>query len=385
MRAVVSGCIGTCPVGGVAWTYGHWMAGLEQLGFEVWYLEDIGAESWDPVEQRMRGDGAYSASFLAGALERVCPGVAARWHLLAPDGTAHGVPRERMLEVVAGADLLLDVSGTLLLREEYLACARKVLIDTDPGWNHFVMFPRSLEGADPPGVAGIRAYDHFFTFARRIGRPGCPLPDLGIDWQPTRPPVCPELWPPGPPGGRWTTVMSWDNYAQPILHAGRRYGARELEFPRFEDLPRRVGAALEVAVGGGDPPVDRWRERGWRVRDAYPVSGTPEAFHDYVRASRGEFSIIKNVYVATRSGWFSDRSTCYLAAGRPVVMQDTGFPDFDPTGAGLLAFSDPEGARAAIAEVEGDYDHHRETARELARTHFSADTVLTDLLARVGL
>jgi len=179
--------------------------------------------------------------------------------------------------------------------------------------------------------------------------------------------------------------MTWDNFRQPIEYEGKVYGTKELEFAKIEDLPRSTKASLEVAAGGNQPPLDRWRGLGWMVTDAVSVSRTAEVYRHYVQQSRGEFSVAKNVYVATASGWFSCRSACYLAAGRPVVVQDTGFSEVLPTGMGLLAFSTREDARRALEAVEADYEAHQDAARDLAREHLRAETVIQDLLDQIGM
>jgi hypothetical protein len=179
-------------------------------------------------------------------------------------------------------------------------------------------------------------------------------------------------------------VLTWDNYRRPVEWEGHSYGSKEPEFASVETLPSRSEAHLEVAVGGEGAPVERWRQLGWRVTDSVAVSRTPEAYRSYIEQSRGEFSVAKNVYVATRSGWFSCRSTCYLAAGRPVVVQDTGFASWLPTGDGVLSFSSLDEAAAALARVEADIDHHRRAAREAAETWFDADTVLAELVDEAG-
>jgi hypothetical protein len=288
--------------------------------------------------------------------------------------------------VVAGADLFLNVSGVALLRDEYLPCRRKVYVDTDPGWNHYMRFPRADH--DPvPGDHGFRAHDHHATYAERLGAPDCPLPDYGLRWHPTRPPVLVDLWagaPDVPADAPFTTVLSWQNAPRPIVHGGVEYGTKEQEFAKVEDLPTRAAVPLEVAAGGARPPAERWRERGWSVVDSTTVSRTPDDYGDYLRRSRGEFSVAKQVYVATRCGWFSCRSTCYLAAGRPVVLQDTGFTDTVPAGEGVLSFTTPDEAAAALRAVDRDYDHHASAATELAEACFGGVRVLEDLLDRVG-
>jgi hypothetical protein len=384
MKAVVTGMIATYPLGGVVWDYGQYLAGLERLGFEVFYLEDTGGPTYDPDQKEYVEDATYGVSFLARSLAELSPRLERRWHFRAADGGTAGMDAPALRRVVGTADLFLNVSGGCLLRDEYMANGCKVLIDTDPGWNHFVNYPRADAGHLWPGTQAFRRHDHFFTYAERLGAPDCPLPDFGLRWHPTRPPVVLDRWQPELPGDRWTTVMTWDNFRKPIEHGGQTYGTKEREFGRIEAMPGQVGAALEVAVGG-DPPADRWRALGWSVIDSHGVSRSAAAYRRYVQGSRGEFAVAKNVYVATRCGWFSCRTVCYLAAGRPAVVQDTGFSEFLPTGRGLLGFKDLAGAAEGVARLEADYAGHSEGAREIAERCFSSDAVLKDLLGRIGL
>jgi hypothetical protein len=385
MKAVVTGMIATYPVGGVAWDYGQYALGLERLGFEVFYLEDTGLDSYDPVKREYGADGGYGVDFLRRSLVALSPTLAGRWHVRAADGSAHGLPREDLADVLAEAELLLNVSGSALVRDEYLACRNKILIDTDPGWNQFRNYPRWDAQPQWLGTHGYRAHDHFFTYAERIGASDCVLPTLGLEWQPTRPPVVLDLWRPQPPGARWTTVMTWRNFPESIEYRGRRYGAKEMEFGSIEALPGRSAAALEVAVGGSGPPVERWQSLGWSVVDSHSVSATPEDYRAYIERSKGELSVAKNVYVATGSGWFSCRTVCYLAAGRPAVIQDTGWSRAIPCGEGLVAFRDLDEAAEGLERIEADYPRHQAAARALAQEHFAAERVLGDMLGRIGL
>ena len=385
MKAIVAGGIATYPVGGVVWDYGQYALGLERLGFEVYYLEDTGLVAYDAPRREYNEDPTYGIRFLQRSLANLSPSLTDRWHVRTADGRTYGMEPAILAELMAGADLFLNVSGLCLLRNEYMRCVRKVLIDTDPGWNHFINYPRWDANPGWQGTYGFRGHDHFFTYAERMGKANCALPTLGLSWQPTRPLVVRDCWPQASAGERWTTVLTWDNYRGPIEHKGRTYGSKEVEFKRVEDLPSRTLVSLEVAAGGTQPPCERWRSLGWSVVDSTAVSDTAETYRDYILGSRGEFSVAKNVYVATRSGWFSCRSVCYLAAGRPVVVQDTGFSELIPTGLGLLAFSTPEEAVSGIATVEADYPAHQAAARELASTHFDADLVLSEMLDRIGL
>jgi len=396
MIAVVTGMIATYPVGGVVWDYGQYALGLERLGFDVYYLEDTGWMTYDPRERQYLDDPAFAVAYLGPALASLSESLGRRWHFRAMDGRTFGMDAQRFGEIVAKADVFLNVSGGTLLRDEYLKCPRKVLIDTDPGWNHFRNYPRL--DADPGwgGGHGYRAHDFFFTYAERIGSGDCVLPTLGLDWHPTRPPVVLDRWRGEPPAEKWTTVLTWNNYPEIVEYKGVRYGTKEMEFARVVHLPSLVPARLEIAAGGTVPADDdvdakawqptrpRLEALGWSVVDAHSISHTPDAYRHYIQRSRGEFSVAKNVYVATRSGWFSCRSTCYLASGRPVVVQDTGFSDFIPCGDGVLAFASAEEAADALHRIEADYSHHQAAALQVARSFFASERVLGDLLRRVG-
>jgi hypothetical protein len=385
MRAVVTGMVATYPIGGVVWDYLQYALGLERLGWEVFYLEDTGGATYDPLKGEYGDNCTYGVRFLERSLAHLSPAIAGRWHFRSSTRECFGIPSDEVVHIVASADLFLNVSGSCLLRDQYLPCRCKVLIDSDPGYNHFVNYPRQDKGELWPGTHSFRAHDHFFTYAERIGRPGCTLPDFGVDWQPTRPPVLLDQWHSTPPARVWTTVMTWNNFGRPIEGNGRTYGTKEREFGRIERLPQLIASPLEVAVGGANPPRDSWQSLGWSVLDSHDISRTADDYRSYIQRSRGEFSVAKNVYVDTRCGWFSCRSVCYLAAGRPVVVQDTGFSEIIPTGEGILAFTDLDSAAAGINAVEGDYARHQRAAREAARTCFSHDVVLQDLLDRVGL
>jgi hypothetical protein len=384
MKAIVSGMIATYPVGGVAWDYGQYALGLERLGFEVYYLEDTGLDPYDPAQREYGADYRYGLDFLRRSLAALSDSLGARWHARTQDGSTHGLAEDDFRDVLAEADLFLNVSGSALMRDDYLRCRNKVLIDTDPGFNQLRNFPRWDASPNWMGTHGYRAHDHFFTYAALIGTPECELPGLGLQWRPTRPPVVLELWRARPPGERWTTVMTWRNFPELIEHQGRRYGAKELEFEKIEALPRRSGAMLELAVGGTDPPRSRWRSLGWSVIDSHCVSATMDDYRAYIERSKAEFSVAKNTYVATRSGWFSCRTVCYLAAGLPAVIQDTGYSRIVPCGDGLIAFSSLEEAAAALERVEADYPRHQRAARSLAEAHFDSDRVLAELLEGIG-
>jgi len=382
MKAIVTGMVATYPVGGVAWDYGQYALGLERLGFEVYYLEDTGLESYEPEARTYGPAYGYGLAFLQRSLDELSPRLGQRWHARTPDGAVHGLALDDFLEVVAEADLLLNVSGSALMRDDYLPCRNKVLIDTDPGLTQLRNFPRWDERPNWMGTHGYRAHDHFFTYAELIGTAQCSLPTLGLAWQPTRPPVVLDLWRPRPLGERWTTVMSWREL-KPIEHQGLRYGGKEMEFEKIEALPRHTAARLEMATGG-HAPIERWRALGWSVIDSHSVSACATDYRSYLEGSRGELSVAKNTYVATHCGWFSCRTACYLAAGRPAVVQDTGFSRLFSCGEGVIPFRDLAGAAAGLERVEADYAMHARAARKFAESHLASDIVLGSLLERAG-
>ena len=385
MRAIITGMIVTYPVGGVAWDYGQYALALECLGWDVYYLEDTGWETYDPRKGEYGADCEFGVRFLQESLAQMSPTLGARWHFRAMDGTTYGVDAVRFRSLVAEADLFLNVSGGTLLRDEYMACPCKALIDSDPGWNHFVNFPKWDANPRWQGTHGYRAHDYFFTYAERLGRPDCILPDMGIRWHPTRPPVVMDYWQSRQPAEKWTTVMTWNNFKKPVNYQGRQYGTKEMEFPKVEQLPRHVDAQFELAVGGNGAPVDEWKKLGWAVVDSHSVSTTLEEYREYIERSRGEFSVTKNLYTATNSGWFSCRTVCYLASGKPAVVQDTGFSEFIPTGRGLFAFTSLEDAIEAVRTVELDYDGHCRAAQDVAREHFDSRVVVGNILQTIGL
>lgn len=385
MIAVVTGMIATYPVGGVFWDYAQYALGLERLGFDVYYLEDTGWQTYDPLKGVYGTDCSYGVEFLSKTISQYSSSLGKKWSFRSMDGESYGLSAAAIESIVNKADLFLNVSGSCLLRNEYMPPRRKVLIDTDPGWNHFVNYPKWDQNPGWLGANSFREHDYFLTYAERMGAPDCLLPSLGLDWKKTRPLVCLDQWRAKQPAEKWSTVMSWNNYRQDLVYEGKSYGSKEKEFPKFEKLPKFIPVGIEVAVGGNDAPRDRWRSLGWSIIDPATVSRTADLYRTYVQGSRGEFSVAKNVYVATRSGWFSCRSVCYMAAGLPVVLQDTGFSKVISTGTGVLAFDTLEEAAKCIKKVELDYKKHSDAAREMAQEIFSSEVVLKDIFNKIGL
>ena len=369
MNIILAGIIGRYPYGGVAWCSLMYLRGLMDLGHNVWYLEDMAECNFDPVANTLSKDPRYALGFIRSTLEPY--GLGDRWCYVDWKQDYHGFTRDRWLRVCAEADLFINLSGgSWLWRDEYAAIPHTAYIDSDPGFTQ-------LDAANRPARRDFLArYDALFTFGHNIGTPLCSVPTSGLKWRHTWQPVDVDRWRPTGEAPRhpFTTVMSLK--IDSFLDIG---GNKEEELIRYLDLPRQVNMPLELAVSG---PHDLLSAHGWRCRDAFAVSHNLSVYHDYISSSLGEFSVAKRTYVATNSGWFSDRTECYLAAGRPAVVQDTGFSAHLPVGEGLFAYATLEEARNALERVVGDYEHHAKAARDLALAYFATEVVLPPLLER---
>jgi hypothetical protein len=389
MKIVVTGLIATYPLGGVAWDYLAYVAGFRRLGHDVFYLEDTGQWLYDPRAHTFTDNAAFNVAHLVDTLWRSGDPMTGRWALRAPDGSYHGASANEVERFCGRADLFLNVSGACWLREIYRGARRTAYLDSDPCYSQakLLAVERGTATEDQAySVALIRAHDCFFTFAENINHPDCTIPSCDLHWIPTRQPLVLDDWPYTftPAARHYTTVMSWKTDVTLPNLGGNTYGGKDVEFMKFIDLPAGVRVPLQVALSGA-APREVLHRHGWQTVDGYEHSRTLDVYRDYLRGSRAEWSIAKNAYVASRSGWFSTRSAAYMALGKPVVAQDTGFRRFYPTGEGLFAFATGAEAVAAIDAIEGDYRRHCEAARAIAQQSFAAETVLTRLLRDAGL
>jgi hypothetical protein len=321
-----------------------------------------------------------NVEYVATVMERF--GLADHWSVLYDRGRqAAGCSREEVVERARRSALLLNVMGFLDDEEVLAAAPLRAFLDIDPG---FGQMWRELGLHDP-----FVGHDRYVTIGERIGKPDCGIPTCGIDWITTKPPVDLGEWPfrTGNAGRPFTTVASWRGAFDPIEYRGHKYGLRVHEFRRFFELPELTATRFEVALDIDEAEVEDLRrldEHGWKLIDPHVVAGDPWSYRDYVQGSAAELMIAKNLYVDTRSGWFSDRSACYLASGRPVLAQDTGLEDLLPYGEGLLTFSTLEDAAAGVEEITSDYERHSHAARAVAEEHLAAARVLPRLLDSLG-
>jgi hypothetical protein len=352
--------------GGAAWAVLQWALGLRRLGHEVVLVEQV-----EP--------GRFSDT--APAFDALTRAYGVRAALIDGAGAAAGLSRFELRRAVTGADLLLNLSGVLRDDRVLAGAARRVFVDLDPA---FTQLWHTAEGID----LGLDRHEAFVTVGGCVGRAGCEVPTCGRQWIPTPPPVVLEHWPlaGGTGGGRLTTVAHWRSYGS-IHHDGVHYGQKAHSLRPLLGLPAATGAAFRLALGIHPEERDdlaALRRDGWELVDPVRAAGTPGAYQAFVQGSWAEFGLAKLGYVQARCGWFSDRSVCYLASGRPVVAQDTGFGAWLPAGDGVFAFHDADGVTAAVESLRTDYGRHRRAARELAEEVFRADRVLVPLLDRLA-
>jgi hypothetical protein len=372
VKVLLAGIIARYPFGGVTWCSLMYMLGLRALGHDVLYIEDTGECIYDPVQNTRSEDPAFGTRYIHDALEPF--GFGDRWSFVNFDGTYHGLPHEKVRAFCADADLFINLSGgSWFWRDEYVRIPRKVFVDSDP-----VFTQLAIAKAEGWYVDFFKGFDHLFTFGANIGTPACDVPTGGFTWLKTWQPVTTEHWrtEAPPSGGRFTTVMTWKIESFTDVD-----GNKDKEFVKFIDLPSRTRQPFELAVNG---PQRLLREHGWQTVDAMGVSRSLWDYRQFIQGSKAEFGVAKHAYVASRSGWFSDRTECYLAAGRPALVQDTGWSAHLPSDAGLLGFSTPDEALDGLARIAGDWPAHARRASEIAREHFDASRVLPPFLEAAG-
>jgi hypothetical protein len=379
---IVAGSVAQRPAaGGHTWVFLQYLLGFRDLGWNVILLDrlepDMCADKGGnlcPVEE------SVNLRYLEDVVERF--GLGDSYALLFDQGTrCFGMTRDALLERVSQSAFLLNVNGFVEDESVLERAGRRVFLDIDPG---FGQMWRELGLHDP-----FVNHDTYVTIGENIGEPGCEIPTGGIDWVTTPQPVVLDLWPAQSPGGEaFTSVVSWRGPAAPVVYRDKTYGLRVHEFRKFAPLPSRTSTRFEVALdihAADEGDAELLRSNGWSVIDPLSVAADPWSYQSYVQGSMAEVMIAKNMYVETRSGWFSDRSICYLASGKPVLAQDTGFTGRYESGLGLVAFTDLDDAAAGAEMIATDYERHAGAARELAEAHFDSRKVLRRLCSKLGI
>ncbi len=382
-KVIVFGILFWYPLAGVTYQFLHYLIGLKRLGYDPYYIEDSGRWVYDPKINDFSPDASGNISSVLPILE--AHGFSDRWAFRGnyPDGQCYGMTESQILQLYKDADAFLNVTGAQEIREEHMACPRRIYVESDP----FVYQVKVADG-DCSIIEKLEPHDTFFTFGENINEPDCDIPIERFKWLPTRQPVVMDLWenPYGYDGSAYNTITTWHNKGKNIEYNGETYyWTKDREFEKFLELPKKRNARFELAAGVDEEVRRRLVENGWQQVDSVKVSKDTDYYRQYIQQSRGEFTVARDQYVRPNTGWFSDRSVCYLAAGRPVITQETGFSKFLPTGKGLFPFKTMEDILAAVDEIESDYEGNCRAAREIAGEYFAAEKVVGSLMARAGL
>jgi hypothetical protein len=375
-RIIVAGGIGAMPFAGVTWQLLHYLEGFRRLGHDVFYLEDTQRWPYDPVNETVCDDAGPAIAYL-GALMSAH---GFEWaYRDVSSGDLYGSSERSLADVLAGADLLINVSGVMVLREQHMTVPVRVYLETDP-----VLPQIEIAEGRKFTIDLLASHTHHFTYGENFGAPDCEVPLERFEYRATRQPVVLDWWRTygAPTEHAFTTIANWHQTDKDIEWNGRTLTwSKDVQFMRFLSVASSVEVPVELALAADDDgALSRLREAGWHVRPAGPLSKDIDAYRDYIQASMGEFSVAKEQYAVLRSGWFSDRTACYLAAGRPAIVQDTGFDRTLPTGEGLFAFATVADVVAAFEAVCSDYARHSRAAAELAAEYLSAEKVLGRLL-----
>jgi hypothetical protein len=376
--------MGGCPFGGQSWMFLNWLRGFQRLGHDVWYVEDHLWWPYDPDQDALTDDCSYAVRHVANCTSRI--GLGNRWafRLASRTGGCWGLTAAALDALYRECDAVLNVSGSTDLREEHLAAPRRIYVQTDP-----VTSELKLANGDEHTRWAFGVHDAIVTYGENYGQPDCGVPLNGIRYHPTRQPVDLDLWPKvvTPQARCFTTIGNYRQDEKDVVYDGTLYRwSKHHEWERIVDLPRRTAQPFELALKIDAADRERLTRHGWRVISPFPFSlDVFDGYPGYIRSSRGELTVAKDQNVRLRSGWFSERDACYLASGKPVVAQDTGFGRVLPVGEGLFAFRTAAEAVEAVEAVNADYMRHAKAARAIAEEFFEARGVARRLLEATGL
>lgn len=385
LRVVALGMMGRMPWAGPTWACLNWLRSFQRLGHEVWYVEDDTAWPYDPERQTVTDDCRYAVRHIARCLADI--GLGGQWAYRLPqrEEACWGLSSQALDELYRSCDALFNVEWSTRLREEQLAAPLRVMLQSDPV-GHEMM----LASGDASTRECIDVHHFIVTRGENYGAPDCRVPLNGLEakYRRTRQPIDVGLWPMayGPHTRAFTTISSWKQPGEVQYGGQTYYYSKHLEWEKFLDLPRRTSQPFEAALKVEGVDRARLALHGWTIISPLEMSlDVFGAYPAYIRRSRAAWSVAKHQYVAARSGWFSDREACYLASGKPVVAQDTGFSRILPTGQGLFAFTTMDEALAAVEAINRDYRRHCQAARAIAEECFDGRSVAARLLSDVGL
>ncbi len=382
LTIIVGGYIVAYPLGGMTWHHLNYLLGLHEMGHEVWFLEDSGSYSYpyNPTTWESSADSTYGRAYLERTFSQY--GLPLRYCYYSEFEDKHyGLTRDELSNLFRRADALICVSGVTPMRDTRPRPRRACVIDTDP------VFTQLRMRTDGDFLNYYKQFDSVATFGRLIGTSACPLPTHGFNWIPTNQPIALRHWPLTPAISKaFTTIGKWDHTTDRNMEFnGKRFlSSKGVEWMKMLDLPRRVPWEMTMGMlSMPEPTAQQFTDHGWKLVNPEQATISCQAYGDFLRASAGEFTVAKEIYAGLPSGWFSDRSSAYLASGRPVVTQDSGFDQWLPTGQGLFSFQTAEQAADELNKIALDYPRNAAAARAIAEKYFDAKTVLTALLNRL--
>lgn len=376
MRIIVLGYIVRGPLGGLAWHHMQYVIGLHKLGHMIVFYEesDDFDSCYNPLTNTMSGNPEYGLQFLSSLFASF--DLEYNWSFFNKNKNEwHGMGESLIKDFVQKTDLLINISGVNDLSDWLMQIPVRIFIDTDP------VFVQIRNIQKPELRSRTAKHNAFFTFGENINSPDCSIPNDEFLWKPTRQPIVIDIWKKTNQNHNdtWTTVMQWQSYHKEI-HAGIEYGMKSESFDPYWALPNETKENLELAIGGAQVPLETLKSNGWKTISSVKVTETPWSYKKYLSASKGEWSVAKHGYVISKSGWFSERSAAYLACGKPVITQNTGFNKNIETGLGLLDFNTKEETMECMQRVNKEYRLHSTKAIEIAKEFFDHNTVLTKLL-----
>lgn len=383
-KIIVWGLLASYPFGGMVWQVYHYLVSLRRLGFDVWYVEDSSRQLFDPLTYNPTEDFSANVALLSDFMEKI--GFEDRWIFGRPSSNAACVgatDRKGLEKLYRDADAAINLCGAQELQNINVNINCLIYIETDP-----VQKQVEIANGVQQYIDELDTYQHLFTYGENLGADDCLVPIVRYNWQPTRPPVCVDLWSNttgAKPVEALTSVANWKHATKDVVWQGKTWRwSKHHEFIKYIDLPTQAPLPLELAVGAiSNEERTQLNNMSWRTI-ASTTLNDPNAYRRYIQGSLGEFTVAKEQYVCPKSGWFSDRSVCYLAAGRPVITQETGFSKFLPTGKGLFAFQTMEDILTAMDAIKSDYEGNCRAARDIATEYFAAEKVIGQLMKSAG-
>jgi hypothetical protein len=385
LRIIIGGFIGLYPTGGVTWDYIQYPLGFHLLGHDVYYLEDTGQYSFYKSAGRSWDDPTDTIEYLKKTMTAF--GLDERWaYRDVGTGNCYGMSTKRLLEICETADIFINISASTIMRHEYMAVKKRVLIDSDPMFTQIQHWDDTNPEQSVNAIKGSFAhYTHLFSFGENIGKESCRIPTFDFSWNVTRQPICLNFWRLNGTShsGAFTTIMNWSTRNK-LIYEQEEWGQKDIEFQKFKTIPGKLKHLhFTIIAADNSKKMDRSElvNYGWHLLDPLKTIGTVDQYKKFIHQSLGEFSVAKETYVKSKSGWFSCRSACYLASGKPVITEETGWSEYIPSGNGLIAFHDMASAISAINAIASDVNKHSKAAVEIAEEYFNADKVLGNLIA----